>query len=132
LRYLTVDDVWAINNAVLGQEGQTPLLRDRAALEGALMRPQTAAHYERADVDTQTAILIAAVALAHAFLDGNKRTAMIAGAVFLDFNGFTTDFAPNDDALGRRIEALIADHQQAETAIQRFSEWLRPHISRAP
>jgi hypothetical protein len=39
IRYLTPDEVWAINVAILGREGGTALLRDRSALEGALMRP---------------------------------------------------------------------------------------------
>lgn len=129
LRYLTRDEVWAINAAVLGQEGRPALLRDRAALEGALMRPQMAAHYEQADVVMQAAILIAAIAFAHAFLDGNKRTATVAGSVFLDLNGYIIDVAPTDDTLGRQVEALVAYLDSADAAIGRLCDWLRPHVA---
>jgi death-on-curing family protein len=53
-----------------------------------------AAFYEQADLVTQAAILIAAIALSHPFLDGNKRTAVIAAATFLDLNGLVIDCRP--------------------------------------
>ena len=56
-----------------------PALRDEGALESALMRPQMAAHYESADLATQAALLIIGIALAHPFVDGNKRTAFLCG-----------------------------------------------------
>lgn len=121
-----------MNAAVLAEEGRPALLRDPVALEGALMRPQMAAHYEQADVVMQAAILIAAIAFAHAFLDGNKRTATVAGSVFLDLNGYTIDVAPSDDKLGRQIETLVTYPDSADAAIQRFCDWLRPLVATRP
>ncbi|HEY8326529.1 MAG TPA: type II toxin-antitoxin system death-on-curing family toxin [Ktedonobacterales bacterium] len=131
-RYLTADDVWAINIAVHRREGTTALLRDRGALEGALQRPQMAAHYEQSDLITQAVLVIVGIAMAHAFLDGNKRTAAIAGAVFLDLNGYTINVAPSDDALGRQVETLVSDHGNAERAMRRFEDWLRSLVAPKP
>jgi hypothetical protein len=39
--YLSVDDIWAINDLILRAEGQTSLLLNRGALESALLRAQT-------------------------------------------------------------------------------------------
>jgi death-on-curing protein len=128
-RYLTADDVWAINIAVHRREGTSALLRDRGALESALQRPQMAAHYQQADLVAQAALVMASVAFAHAFLDGNKRTAAIAGAVFLDLNGHMISVLPTDDAMGREIEALVSDHGNAEAAMRRFEGWLRAHVA---
>lgn len=129
IRYLTVDDVWAINIAVHQREGTTALLRDRGALESALQRPQMVAHYQQADLIAQAAFVIASVAFAHAFFDGNKRTAAIAGAVFLDLNGYMISVPTTDDAMGREIESLVNNHGNAEAAMQRFEEWLRVHVT---
>lgn len=85
--YLTADEAWAINDAILQAEGGAPLLRDRGALEGAIMRPRTRTYYEGADLIDQAATLMIGLALSHPFLDGNKRTAAIAGDVFLRLNG---------------------------------------------
>lgn len=97
------------------------------ALEGALAAPQAAAHYEQADLIMQAAILIARVALAHAFVDGNKRTAAIAGAVFLDLNDYLLDIMPTDDTYGREVEALVIHHADFDAATQRLVGWLRTH-----
>lgn len=132
IRYLTANDVWAMNIAIHRGEESSALLRDRGALESALQRPQMAAHYEQADLARQATLLIVGIALTHAFLDGNKRTATIAGAVFLDLNGYTIDILPSDDALGRQLEAFVNDHGNAEEAMRRFEDWLRPRVTLKP
>ena len=66
-----------------------------------------AAYYEAADLVIQAALLISGIALAHAFLDGNKRTALLAGTTFLDLNGLAIERPPEE--LGRQIEALVHD-----------------------
>ena len=43
--------------------------------------------------------------MAHAFIDGNKRTALIACVTFLELNGFTLKNAHG--LLGKEIEALV-------------------------
>src|SRR5215469_13375786 len=103
--YLSVDDVWAINDLILRAEGQTSLLLNRGTLESALLRAQTAAYYQQADLVEQAAVLIGGIAFAHAFLDGNKRTAAVAGVAFLDRNGLHVSTV--GDQLGRHIESLV-------------------------
>lgn len=96
------------------------------------MRPQTAAYYEQADFVTQAALLIAGVAMAHPFLDGNKRTATAAGAVFLGLNGYHINITGTDDTLGRQVEALVNYPDNLEAATQRFIDWLRPLVAPKP
>ncbi len=90
------------------------------------MRPQMAAYYEEADVVTQTALIISGIALAHAFVDGNKRTALLAGTTFLDLNGFTIQQAPG--GLGRQIEGLVLHTGGVQEATERLVAWLRDHV----
>ncbi|MGZ3639252.1 MAG: type II toxin-antitoxin system death-on-curing family toxin [Ktedonobacterales bacterium] len=126
-RYLTVLDVIALNDEILRRSGETPLpVRDEGGLESALMRPQMAAHYENADLITQAAVLIAGVALAHAFVDGNKRTALAVGTIFLALNGLQIVSEPG--TLGRQIEAIVNRAGRLDEATTQFSEWMRPRM----
>ena len=47
-----------------------------------------AAYDDAAGLFEQAAVLITGSALAHAFSDGNKRLALLAGTISLDLNGF--------------------------------------------
>jgi death on curing protein len=128
--YLTADDVWAINDRILRAYGQTTLLLNRGSLESALLRAQNAAYYQQADVVEQAAVLIAGIAFAHAFLDGNKRTAVVAGSAFLDRNGFHV--AATGDEFGRQIEAMVRHAGSQNDATKQFLEWLRSAIEPLP
>lgn len=88
MRYLTEDDLIAIHTIVMRRLGEDPQPLVRPDLLGsALARPIWAAQYEGADLITQTARLGIGVARAHAFVDGNKRTAYEAMLFFLGVNG---------------------------------------------
>lgn len=77
--------------------------------------------YEDADIVIQTAVLIEGIAMAHSFIDGNKRTALLAGVTFLDINGYELRDARN--VIGKRIEDLVVTRDTNQ-----FREWLRLHI----
>ena len=125
-QYLTVMDAIAMNEAIMERMGTTSLLRDEGALESAMMRPQMAAHYEDADLVTQTAVLISGIAVAHAFVDGNKRTALAAGTTFVQLNGLWIESEPEE--LGRQIEALVIHPDSMVEATARFVTWLYAHV----
>jgi death on curing protein len=63
-------------------------LRDESALESALPRPINKAHYGCEDVAELAAAYLFGLAMNHAFIDGNKRIAIVATAVFLMENGY--------------------------------------------
>jgi death-on-curing protein len=90
------------------------------------MRPQTAAYYQNADIVTQGALLIAGIALAHAFLDGNKRTALVSGYDFFRINGFTIVSLPLE--LAQQIEAVVNRSHPLDIVMRDFTGWLRLHI----
>ena len=124
--YLTVFDVLAMNEAIMERMGGVSLLRDEGALESAVMRPQMAAHYEDADLVTQTAMLMAGIALAHAFVDGNKRTALAAGTTFAQLNGQWIASQPEE--LGKQIEAIVIRSDSLDNAMSRLIAWVRSHM----
>lgn len=69
-------------------------LRDEGALESALARPVNKAQYGSVDVVELAAAYLFGLAKNHAFVDGNKRIAIVAAGIFLMDNGYeiqTTD-----------------------------------------
>jgi death-on-curing protein len=69
-------------------------LRDEGALESALARPINKAQYGSEDVIELAAAYLFGLAKNHAFVDGNKRIAIVAAGIFLMDNGYkiqTTD-----------------------------------------
>ncbi len=126
MQYLTRYDVLGINEFVMAQEGQQSLLMDEGKLESAIMRPQMAPHYEEADLARQTALLVSGIALAHAFADGNKRTAILAGEMFVDLNGHIMDYGPLEFA--NAILALVNHTDSLEAATSRLEAWIQARL----
>ncbi len=89
------DSVWialavvlAIHDEQLAEHGGASGVRDQGLLESALARPRNAAAY---DPEADAAALAAAYAVGitrnHPFVDGNKRTALVALELFHALNG---------------------------------------------
>ena len=93
LKHLTVEAVKAIHGEVLAAHGGAAGIRDETLLESAVAAPQASMMGQPLISD---AIEIAAAYLFyicknHAFVDGNKRTALAACLVFLEENGLLPD-----------------------------------------
>lgn len=108
--HLDVDGVIAIHAEVLAAHGGSPGLRDRGLLESAVAAPQ--ASFGGTPLLRDPAEIAAAylfyLCRNHAFVDGNKRTALAAALVFLKENSLL----PDPDLPARRIdewEALVLD-----------------------
>ena len=124
--YLTVAEAQYINEEMLAQDGQQSLLMDEGKLESAIMRPQMAANYEGADLARQTALLVSGIALAHAFVDGNKRTALLAGRLFLRLNGYMLERESLEFA--DAILALVNHTESLGAATDQFAAWIRARM----
>jgi death on curing protein len=106
--YLGVDEALEIYAAILGLTTAQAAdhLRSREALEGALGRPLSYAHYQEADLALQAAVLAHGIAETQPFVDGNKREALIALITFLELNGYVLD--ANDPELASWIISFSA------------------------
>jgi len=89
-------------------------LRDRAGLESALGRPRNYAHYQEADLALQAAALAHGVAESQAFIDGNKRLALVSMLTFLEVNGYEVN--ATDPELADWIIGLSAGTTPEELA----------------
>ena len=85
--------------------GGSPGIRDRGLLESALDRPRNRWHYEPSvSVFEVAAAYGFGIAKNHAFVDGNKRTSLLAIRSFLFLNGY--HFAPDEIETVTTIEGL--------------------------
>ncbi|WP_434171191.1 hypothetical protein AHYW_002609 [Providencia manganoxydans] len=82
--FLSVEEVIDIHRSTLSQSGSPDINK----LEGAIHRIHSLYHYEGVeDVFQFAAMYLIAIAKAHAFHDGNKRTAFQSVCIFLMING---------------------------------------------
>jgi death on curing protein len=107
LTHLTASAVKAIHSEVLAAHGGSAAIRDEALLESAVAAPQATMMGQALITDP---IEIAAAYLFyicrnHAFIDGNKRTALASCLVFLQ----TNDLLPSDKLPIDEWEELVLD-----------------------
>ena len=86
-RYLTVDEVVAVNKGVLKEirvkKADSHRVASRQKIEDALKKVQA----EEGDTFQKAAVLLIELTKAHAFDSGNRRTAYAAAKLFLEANG---------------------------------------------
>ncbi len=103
--FLDVEDVLLIHEEQLPRYGGSAGVRDRALLESAVAMPRATAGGEFAHEDLFAMAAAYAFHLAQnqPFVDGNKRTGLLAALVFLDLNGVVIR-----DPEGALYDAMIA------------------------
>ena len=72
-------------------------------------------------IHDKAAALLRSLAIDHPFLDGNKRTAVLACIVFLDMNGYELQ-CPHDQAI--RFVLRIVKYKPT---VHYIARWLRRH-----
>ncbi len=113
----------AINQRLVQLTGEQHFVRDHGLLESALARPQNAFAYGEEDVVVLAVRLLAGIAQAHAFEQGNKRTAFVAMVQFLNENGW--DVAIEDSVAWAQAVIDLVDHQSSEDD---FAALIRPFV----
>jgi len=89
MKWLRNDAVLAMHARQIAEHGGGSGVRDVGLLKSALARPQNILSYEPdADIARLAASLAVGIAKNHPFVDGNKRTALVATRTFLILNGF--------------------------------------------
>ena len=104
-RHLSLDDLLRIADAAAGAE---VVVRDIGLLESALGRPRATVFGDDAypDLHTKAAALLHSLAPNDALVDGNKRLAWAAAAVFLGINGHRV--TTGDDEVVELVLAVAA------------------------
>lgn len=121
--WLPVEVVVEHNRLELAGTGENHLVRDVGLLESALARPRNAFAYGQEDIVVLAVALMAGISRAHAFGQGNKRTAFAALRLFLRANGYDTRFDDTVDWADQMVELI--EHLLSE---EDFVARLRPFV----
>jgi death-on-curing protein len=125
------DIIWLLEEAVLtihqrqiAEYGGSGGLRDQGLLTSAIARPQQLLAYGQPapDLASLAAAYAYGIARNHPFIDGNKRTALVAARTFLLLNGANVQAAQVDKWL---TFLRLAEGSLTEDAL---GEWIRKRI----
>ncbi|HEY5302100.1 MAG TPA: type II toxin-antitoxin system death-on-curing family toxin [Acetobacteraceae bacterium] len=120
--WLSRQTVLGLQDELLARYGGATGMRDDGLLESALARPLNRASYGDPDIVELAALYALAIARNHPFVDGNKRTAFAAMALFLRLNGLELQAA--------EAEAVMVVLKMAAHAIDDddFTAWVGLHV----
>jgi death-on-curing protein len=124
--YLSLEQVLALHALQVGRFGGAKGLRDRAALESAVARPQMTFGGDDLypDVAPKAAALMHSLVQNHPFVDGNKRVGAHAMALFLLANGLEPEFAPAE------LTEMTLAVARGELAAEALAIWIRQRSRR--
>jgi len=120
--YLTLQETLELHEQLILRFGGSAGVRDMGLLESALIRPQTG-YYET--LSMQAAAMFQSLCQNHCFVDGNKRVAFAATAIFLRMNGYRLSVKADDG------ETFLVDQViQKKIAIEDIATWLESRMRR--
>jgi death-on-curing protein len=118
--YPSLSETLELHVRLIERFGGKKGVRDMGLHESALMRPQTG-YYK--SLSLQAAALLQSLTQNHSFIDGNKRVAFAASAIFLRMNGYRlkVDADNGESFLINRVIKNKADIEEIVT-------WLEKHM----
>ena len=123
MNWVSLRELLIIHEQVIAETGGMPGIMNPGALESALARPFTAFDGIELfpDLVSKVAALIHSLIAFHPFVDGNKRTALVAADVCLRLNG--DRLVPSGE-----VAPFFWAVARGEKEIIQIAEWLRDHV----
>lgn len=118
-RWLDKAALLLLHDEGLAEHGGASGIRDEGLFESALARPLNLAAYDNPDFAALAAAYGMGLAKNHPFVDGNKRVAFIAVALFLALNGYRL-IASQIDATQTMLAVAAGEVNEAG-----FATWIR-------
>lgn len=112
-----------LHDESLAEHGGSSGLRDEGLLDSALARPLNLASYGKPDFAELAAAYGFGIARNHPFVDGNKRTSLLATGLFLALNGYRLQATQAEVTLA--LFALAAGELDESV----FAAWIRQHAT---
>src|SRR5258707_12984085 len=122
--WLLEETVLAIHHRQISEHGGSEGLRDEGLLASALARPQNLLAYAQPPPDFARLAAAYAYGIArdHPFVDGNKRTALVAARTFLLLNGVNLE-ATQDEKYQTFLQLA-----QGSLTEEQLADWIRRRI----
>jgi death-on-curing protein len=116
--WIRLEAILAAHDDQLAEHGGGIGLRDAGLLESAMARPQNLYSYGEPSLAKLAAAYAYGIARNHPFVDGNKRTALVAAEGFLGLNG--VDLVADDVEAAKVFLALAA----GEISEEELAAWI--------
>ena len=123
---LTLEQLLEFHALVISQTGGLDGLRDLGRLE-SVMATQTQNVFGEElypSLPEKSAAIIRGIIADHPFVDGNKRTAMLAGLTFLELNGFKFKAKKGE------LENFAVKIAVKKLDVTEIAAWLKEHITK--
>ncbi|MBI2606992.1 MAG: type II toxin-antitoxin system death-on-curing family toxin [Deltaproteobacteria bacterium] len=125
----SVDLVVQTNKLVCAENDQTSTLLNKGKIESAL---HTAFYpgsepFENGGVARLGGALCYYLTKAHAFMDGNKRTATMTAILFMNLNGWDLQYPENDETKFSELATVVNKATANEMSKDELIEWFEIH-----
>jgi len=126
MNYLTAEQVLFIHARLIVETGGAHGVRELGLLLSAVARPQATFDGQDLypDLFSKAAALLESLVGNHAFVDGNKRTAITAAGLFLSINGYRLT------ASSQELENFTLQCAQRLVSLEQMTVWLESHSKR--
>ena len=121
--YLTEKQLLLIHSMAIDETGGSHGVHDHQALATLEDLPKQRVFGKELypTIFHKAAVYVRNIIGAHPFVDGNKRTAMAAAAVFLDLNGYQTVAKEGE------IERIALRVIREKLSLEAIADWLKRH-----
>ena len=123
IRWLNIDHVKWIHYQQLKEYGGLGGIRDLGILESCINAPPNRNIYEGIiNLGVLSATYVTKIIRNHPFVDGNKRTGIVAVGVFLSLNNYELDSSEED------LYSFVYGFAEHKLASDDFTTWVCDHI----
>ncbi len=127
MKYLTTQKILAIHFQAVERFGGSHGIRDIGLIESAVARPQ--ASFDGKDlyktIFQKAAALLQSILKNHAFVDGNKRTALSSAAIFLYLNGYEITNTHEKEV------GFVVKVDNQNLTMEQIASWLKKNSKKA-
>ena len=122
--WLLEETVIAIHHRQISEHGGSEGLRDEGSLASALARPQNPLAYAEPPLDLAALAAAYAYGIArdHPFVDGYKRTSLVAARTFLLLNGVNLQASQDEKYL------IFLQLAQGSLTEEQLADWIRKRL----
>lgn len=123
MKYLAAEQVLFIHARLIAETGGAHGVRDLGLLLAAIARPQATFDGQDLypDVFSKAGALLESLIGNHAFVDGNKRTAITSAGLFLRMNGYGLT------ASNQELEDFTLQCAHGLVSLKQIMIWLKSH-----
>lgn len=123
MQYLTEAEILLIHFKLIKRFGGSQGLRDISRIKSVLSAPKLVAfgHEQYTTLHQKAAVYVRNIIADHPFVDGNKRTGMAAGLLFLQRNGYIAILEIGE------LEDFAVKVAKEHMEISQIADWLKLH-----